>query len=166
MKTQLVFALMDKAAAEMIQTWRYEGAYAVYNMGSDEEGLVELLDRRSPYYSVRDDLGELVGFFNVGTSALVRESNEPDIYGEDRSITIGLGMRPDAMGKGMGLTFVQACLDFARREFAPTHFQLYVFPWNKRAIRVYERAGFQSVRIFLQHNIHGAHEFLEMYRDA
>jgi hypothetical protein len=103
MKIRFVFTLMDKAAAEMIQTWRYEGAYAVYNMGSDEEGLVELLDRRSPYYSVRDEQGELVGFF---------------------------------------------------------------FTWNKRAIRVYEQAGFQSVRIFLQHNIHGAHEFLEMRRDV
>jgi [ribosomal protein S18]-alanine N-acetyltransferase len=166
MKTRFVFSLMDKAEAETIQTWCYEGAYAVYNMGSDEEGLAELLDRRSPYYSVRDEQGELMGFFNVGTSALVGESNEPGIYGEDRTIPIGLGMRPAATGKGMGLTFVQACLDFARREFVPHHFQLYVFPWNKRAIRVYERAGFQSVRIFLQHNIHGAHEFLEMRRDA
>jgi [ribosomal protein S18]-alanine N-acetyltransferase len=165
-KTQFVFALMDKAAAETIQTWHYEGVYAVYNMGSAEEGMAELLDRCSPYYSVRDELGKLVGFFNVGTSALVGESNEPGIYGEDRTISIGLGMRPDATGKGMGLTFVQACLDFARREFAPEHFQLYVFPWNKRAIRVYERAGFQSVRIFLQHNIHGTSEFLEMCRDA
>jgi [ribosomal protein S18]-alanine N-acetyltransferase len=166
MKTRFVFSLMDKADAETIQTWHYEGAYAVYNMGNNEEGLAELVDRRSPYYSVRDERGDLVGLFNVGTSALVEESNEPGIYGEDRIITIGLGMRPDAMGKGMGLTFVQACLDFARREFAPKHFQLYVFTWNKRAIRVYERAGFQSVRIFWQHNIHGKREFLEMCRDA
>jgi RimJ/RimL family protein N-acetyltransferase len=167
---QFVLSLMDKAAAEAIQAWRYEGAYAVYNMGSDDgakaEEMVELLDRRSPYYVVRDEQGELVGFFNVGTSALVWGSNEPSIYIENRTIAIGLGMRPDATGKGMGLVFIQACLDFARREFAPERFRLYVFPWNERAIRVYERAGFQRVRVFLQRNIHGEREFLEMSRDA
>ncbi|MBA2288451.1 MAG: GNAT family N-acetyltransferase [Ktedonobacteraceae bacterium] len=167
---QCVFSLMDKATAEAIRAWRYEGAYTVYNMGSDGddkgEEMAELLDRRSPYYGVHDKQGELVGFFNVGTSALVWESDEPGIYGENRTIAIGLGMRPDATGKGMGLAFVQACLDFARREFAPEHFRLYVFPWNERAIRVYERAGFQRVRIFLQRNIHGEREFLEMSREA
>ncbi len=161
---------MDEVVAEAIHAWRYEGAYAVYNMGSDDgdktEGMAELLDRRSPYYVVRDEQGELVGFFNVGTSALVWGSNKPSIYVEDQTIAIGLGMRPIATGKGMGLAFVQACLDFARQEFAPEHFRLYVFPWNARAIRVYERAGFQRVRIFLQHTIHGEREFLEMSRDA
>ncbi|MDQ2717897.1 MAG: hypothetical protein M3Z08_23625, partial [Chloroflexota bacterium] len=71
---QFVFSLLDKAAAQAIQAWRYEEAYAVYNMGSiDDKGeaMAELLDRRSPYYGVRDEQGELVGFFNIGTSALV-----------------------------------------------------------------------------------------------
>ncbi|HEV2654009.1 MAG TPA: GNAT family N-acetyltransferase [Ktedonobacteraceae bacterium] len=168
---QFLFSLLDEVTAGAIQAWRYEGAYATYNMGSDDgdkavEGMAELLDRRSPYYAVRDEQGELMGFFTVGTSALIEESNEPGIYLEDRTIAIGLGMRPDAMGKGMGLAFVQACLDFARQEFAPEHFQLYVFSWNKRAIRVYERAGFQHAGIVLQHNMHGDHEFLEMSRDA
>jgi hypothetical protein len=36
---------------------------------------------------------------------------------------------------------------------------------NGRAIRVYERAGFHRVRAFVQRNIHGEHEYLEMARD-
>ena len=163
-KMSFIFSLMDKPAAEAIQAWRYEGPYAVYNMGSDAGVMAELLDRRSPYYAIRDEQGELVGFFNVGTSALVWDSNEPGIYIENRTIAIGLGMQPDTTGKGMGFMFVQACLDFARREFAPEHFRLYVFPWNKRAIRVYEQVGFQHVHVFSQRNVHGEHEFLEMSR--
>lgn len=167
MKMQFVFSLMDETAAEAILAWRYEGAYAVYNMGSSDDGdMTELQDRRSPYYAVRDGQGELVGFFNVGTSALVWGSNEPGIYIEGRTIAIGLGMRPDTTGKGMGLAFVQACLDFARQEFAPEHFRLYVFPWNERAIHVYERAGFQHVGVFLQASTHGEREFIEMSRDV
>lgn len=167
---QFVFSLMSESDARAVQLWRYEDMYAVYNMGhdnsSDSEVLAELLDRRSPYYAVRANQGELVGFFNFGTSALVWGSKEPSIYGESRTIAIGLGMRPDLTGKGSGLAFVLAGLNFARQEFAPEHFQLYVFPWNERAIRVYERAGFQRVRVFLQRSIHGEREFLEMSRDA
>jgi [ribosomal protein S18]-alanine N-acetyltransferase len=170
-KMQFVFSLMDEVAARAIQAWRYKGAYATYNIGSDDGAkaaaeMAELLDRRSPHYAVRDEQGELVGFFSVGTSALIEESNEPGIYLEDRTIAIGLGMRPDATGKGIGLAFVQACLDFARQEFAPEHFRLYVLTWNERAIRVYERVGFQRVRVVFQHNMHGDHEFLEMSKDA
>ena len=162
-----MFSLMDEEAARAIQAWRYEGAYAVYNMGSDTaEGLAELLDRRSPYYVVRDEHGDLVGFFAVGTSALMWGSNQPCIYIEDRTIAIGLGLRPDMTGKGLGLTFVQACLDFARQEFVPECFRLYVYSWNERAIRVYERAGFQHVRVFLQRNMDGENEVLEMSRIA
>ena len=170
MTISFIFSLMDKAAAEEIQTWRYKGEYAVYNMGNDYGDnaavMAEMLDRRSPYYAVRNEQGELVGFFSVGTACLVWDSEEPGIYVDDRTIAIGLGMRPDATGKGRGLEFVQACLEFARQEFAPEHIRLYVYPWNERAIRVYERAGFRRVRVFVQHNIHGEHEFVEMARDA
>ena len=167
---QFVFSLMSESDARAILLWRYEGMYAVYNMGHDDsnasEILAELLDRCSPYYAVRDNQGELVGFFNFGTSALIWKSKEPGIYGENRTIPIGLGTRPDLTGQGLGLVFVLAGLNFARQEFAPEHFQLYVFPWNERAIRVYERAGFQRVRVVLQRSIYGEREFVEMSRDA
>jgi ribosomal-protein-alanine N-acetyltransferase len=173
MKKQFVFSLMDRTAARTIQGWHYEEAYAIYNMGEDAKDAedidtTEMLDRRSPYYAVHDEQGELIGFFNVGTSALVWNSDKPGIYadGEDRTLAIGLGLRPTATGKGLGLAFVQACLDFARQEFTPQRFLLYVFPWNKRAIRVYERAGFQPVRSYVQSNGAGGHEFVEMFRDA
>jgi RimJ/RimL family protein N-acetyltransferase len=41
-----------------------------------------------------------------------------------------------------------------------------VLSHNKRAVRAYEKAGFKQVRIFMQHNIHGDNEFVEMLRKA
>ena len=165
---QFIFSLMDEGDARAIQTWRYEGVYAVYsgNDDDDPEAMAELLDRRSPYYAVRNEQGELVGSFNFGTSALMGEGQEPRIYVEDKTVTIGLGMRPDLTGKGLGLAFVQAGLQFARQEFAPEHIGLYVLAWNERAIRVYERAGFQRVRVFLLRNKYGEREVLEMSLDV
>ncbi|QBD80991.1 GNAT family N-acetyltransferase [Ktedonosporobacter rubrisoli] len=167
---QFTFALLNREDAQEIYTWRYSGPYAVYSLGGDEpageDDLAEMLDRRSPYYGVRNERGELVGFFNFGTSALVWDSGAIGVLIDKETLDLGLGLRPDLTGKGLGLAFVEAGLDFARATFAPRHFRLFVLAWNERAIRVYERAGFQRVRLSLVRNIHGEHEFLEMCRDA
>jgi RimJ/RimL family protein N-acetyltransferase len=94
---------------------------------------------------VRNEQAELVGYFGYGTSALIWGSEQASLYIEDHVIAVGLGMRPELTGQGLGLAFVQAGLDFARQQFAPKAFRLYVFPWNQRAIKVYQKAGFQTV---------------------
>lgn len=163
----LTFTLMDEAAAREVCAWQYAEPYAVYNMSADsEEGLAEMLERRSPYYAVRDEQGELVGFFCFGTSAQVWENETPGLYSEDATIDIGLGLRPDLTGRGRGLTLVNAGLAFARETFQPRHFRLFVLTFNERAIRVYERAGFVRVRVFTRHHIYGEQTFLEMRRAA
>jgi [ribosomal protein S18]-alanine N-acetyltransferase len=163
---QFTFAPMDEATARAIRQWRYDGPYAAYNAENDAGDVSEELDRRSPYVAVRDETGSLVGFFSFGTSAEVSERAAPTLYGPDRSIAVGLGLRPDLTGQGLGLAFVEAGLAFAREHYAPASFRLYVLSWNERAIRVYERAGFTHVRVFRQRNIHGENEFVEMTRPA
>jgi ribosomal-protein-alanine N-acetyltransferase len=161
------FTFMSEKDARAVQTWQYEEPYTIYSYTPSEEGLAELLEPRSPHYAVRDEQGELIGFFCYGTSAQVWENAAPALYGEDRTIDIGLGLRPDLTGKGLGLTFVEAGLAFAREQFAPRHFRLFVLSFNKRAIRVYERAGFTRVREFMQLNpVHGELQFVEMRREA
>ena len=95
---------------------------------------------------------ELVGFFQFKPQGDV--------------INIGLGLRPDLTGKGHGLPFVIAGLAFAQRRFTPRQFRLAVAAFNRRAQRVYERAGFQAVRTYWQATNGGRHEFVEMVRDG
>ena len=170
---KFTFSLMNETDAQVVSTWRYEAPYDVYNTGNDDEEAShtsELLDRRSPYYAVRNDTmsggGELVGYFCYGTAGQPWEVSEPSLYVDDKIILIGLGIRPDLTGKGFGLSFVNAGLAFAREQFAPSAFRLYVLSFNKRAMRVYERAGFHFVRTLSVHNIHGTMEFVEMERDV
>jgi RimJ/RimL family protein N-acetyltransferase len=115
---------------------------------------------------VRDEQGELVGYFCYGTAGQPWEVNEPSLYVDDRVIVIGLALRPDLTGKGLGPSFVNAGLAFAREQFAPLMFHLYVLAFNQRAIRVYERAGFHNVGKITVHNMHGPVEFIEMETDA
>ena len=75
--------LMSEEDARAICSWRYEGQYAVYNLGNIEDAVKEMLDRRSPHYAVRDERGELVGFYAFGSSATVEDNVEPGLYAEN-----------------------------------------------------------------------------------
>jgi [ribosomal protein S18]-alanine N-acetyltransferase len=164
------FSPMTEADARAIGTWQYEGPYHVYSLNRDGTDLSaddEFLDRRSPYFAVHSENNELVGFFCFGTSAEVSgEVESPQLWSQDRCLTIGLGLHPEWTGRGLGLPFVEAGLDFARSEFAPSSFRLFVLAWNKRATRVYERAGFRRISTYLQRGAHSVNEFAEMYRET
>lgn len=171
-RMQFSFQLMNEKDAVAVLSWHYEEPYAIYNMADDfldiAAAKADMLDRRSPHYSVRNEQGELIGFFSFGSSGYVTAYDEPHLYSENNTITFGLGLRPDLTGqsKGLGLAFVNAGLDFARQQFAPDFFRLFVMTFNERAIKVYEQAGFQHVRVFKR--VYQGHEdeFLEMSRPA
>ena len=161
---QLTLTPLEEADAHIIQTWHYEEPYTIYGLAPDDD-IAYMLDRRSPYFAVRDEQGELVGFFCFGTAAQVWENDEPGLYGEDKTLDVGLGMRPDLTGQGLGSAFVAAGLAHATQLFAPLRFRLFVRAFNQRAVRVYERAGFVTIREFVQDNpFRGPLEFIEMQR--
>ena len=135
MASSYVFTPMNDEEARAVVSWRYEAPYDFYDMANDPEGLEELLgppERREGYYAVRSD-GELVGFFCFGAGGQLPSFD----YADDGSLDIGLGLRPDLTGKGLGLEFLLAGLEFWRRYFAPGSFRLAVATLNERAIQVY-----------------------------
>jgi [ribosomal protein S18]-alanine N-acetyltransferase len=149
------FEPLTQANAEAISEWRYPEPYSFYDWTADPDDLRELLElarRGDAYWAVKDPAGELVGYF--------------DFKPKDRTVEIGLGLRPDFTGRGVGASFLAAGLDFARAQFAPERFTLAVATFNERAITVYERAGFARGRVYM-HWTNGAEwEFIEMSRSA
>jgi [ribosomal protein S18]-alanine N-acetyltransferase len=103
--------------------WRYPPPYDFY----DDDGIPPKNPER--FYGVYDEDGAAVGFF----------------YFEERgdALFYGLGLRPDLTGRGLGLEFVDAGIEFAMEEFGRKRVVLDVAEFNERAIRVYERAGFR-----------------------
>ena len=146
---------MAQADAEAVAGWRYPEPFSFYDWTADEDDLAELLDadrRGEAYFAVEDDDGELVGYFSF----------KP----EGRTLVVGLGLQPDLTGRGLGSGFLAAGLDFGRERFAPEWFSLAVATFNERAIKVYERAGFERARVYM-HETNGAEwEFVEMRRGA
>jgi RimJ/RimL family protein N-acetyltransferase len=106
-----------------IDAYRYDPPYDFYN-GDDDP-----VQNPERFFGVRDAEEELVGFcyFEWKRDAL----------------EIGLGLRPELTGRGLGLDFLRSGLTFARSHFGAERIVLNVAAFNERAIKVYERAGFQ-----------------------
>ena len=152
---QLGIALMSQEEAEEIAAWRYDPPYDFYDWPADEDDLAELLDpvrRGEGYFSARDSAGKVIGFLGFRP--------EGDVVG------VGLGLRPDLTGRGLGQSFLEAGLAFAREWFAPRSFRLSVATFNERAIAVYERSGFVATRTFMHETNGGLFSFVEMERPA
>jgi len=139
--------------AHRIAEWHYPPPYDFYDMDQDSEDVAELLDPQTwqePYYSVFNEENELVGFFVF----------KPD----GQTVEVGLGLRPDLTGKGLGRAFITAGLTFGQEHFSVDVWSLSVAIFNTRAIRLYKHAGFTPHNTFLQHTNGGEYEFLRMVR--
>jgi ribosomal-protein-alanine N-acetyltransferase len=149
------FSRLSQKEAEAIAEWHYPEPYSFYDWSADVDDLQELLDpelRGEAYWAVRDETDELVGHFSFKPKG--------------GAVEIGLGLRPDLTGQGLGASFLAAGLEFARERFSPERFTLAVATFNERAIKVYERAGFARDRVYMHSTNGGEWEFLEMSRPA
>lgn len=137
---QYLLRTLNETDAKQICAWRYAPPYDFYNI--DASSVRELLDPAHHCIAVDGAAGGLAGFFTFGASARVRGATRAGLY-QNPALDIGLGLRPDLTGQGHGLTFLNTGLLHAREHFQPERVRLVVAAFNSRAIRVYERAGFE-----------------------
>ena len=150
------FVPMNDEQARAVAAWKYDGDYAFYNWTADANDLAELLDpvQREEHgtQAVLDEEKSLVGFFEFKM--------------DESTAEFGLGLRPDLTGRGLGLEFLNAGLDFILESHTPGTFRLQVAAFNERAIRVYERAAFHRTREYRHKTNNGEWDFIEMSRPA
>ena len=146
---------MKQEDAYQIALWHYEAPYDFYDWDRDAEDLAELLNPQSwqeAYYSVLNGENELVGFF-----VFKRDSE---------TVEVGLGLRPDLTGKGLGRTFLNAGLTFGQEHLSVEVWSLNVATFNTRAIHLYEQVGFTPLNTFMHHTNGGEFECLRMVRST
>ena len=154
-----------QADADEIAGWRYPPPYNVYDLSEDPSMQSEMLDESrwgASWFAVDDAASDaLAGFLELVAS----ESESGP--GTQVAVEVGLGLRPDLTGRGIGAGFVHAALDFSCERWSPISFALDVFPWNERAIRCYERAGFERGEVYDRRFDDGNEvTFLRMTRSA
>ncbi|MCZ0702888.1 ribosomal-protein-alanine N-acetyltransferase [Natronobacillus azotifigens] len=146
------FSVITQEQAENIAfNWHYDGEYSFYDMEADEEDLAEFLHpekRGNSIFAVTKE-NELVAFFSFS------QVNE-------NTADIGLGMRPDLTGKGDGIKFLKAGIDFIQSQCKPKKITLSVATFNQRAIKLYRKVGFKDVETFSQDTNGSLFEFLKM----
>lgn len=126
---------MNIRHCQEICNWRYEPPYDIYHwnewdrMEAEEEEFGHSSIRETQYAAVLDEEGRLAGYAQffplVGTTRL------------------GLGMKPELCGLGMGADFVRAIVAEAKIRAPEDEIDLEVLVWNLRARKAYEQAGFR-----------------------
>lgn len=143
-----------EAYTDEVAAWHYEPPYDFYDLASDPADAAAMRDpaRWEHHRAVLDESGlEAFWYF--------------DRHGD--VVEVGIGLRPDLTGRGLGESFLRARLDYAAQTWQPDTFRLFVTVWNERAIRLYERLGFREAgRETRSFERFGEHEFIRMERAA
>jgi RimJ/RimL family protein N-acetyltransferase len=126
---------LESNHAEEICSWIYEAPYDIYNWPTWEQMKKDGIEfgdpvlRAAQYAAILNSQQELIGFAQFFPLARVTR--------------LGLGLRPDLCGHGLGPAFTKLIVSEARRRTPQNEIDLEVLAWNTRAARAYERAGFR-----------------------
>ncbi|MCA1026199.1 GNAT family N-acetyltransferase [Cytobacillus kochii] len=131
------FNKVKEYEAVILSSWTYPPPYDFYNHAQTEDSKQEWLTGN--YFCIYKQ-EEMIGFFCYGESARVPVKSS-HLYIDD-CIDIGIGMRPDLTGKGLGSSFLTKILMEIERLFPNTPIRLTVASFNQRAIHLYEKLGF------------------------
>ena len=145
----LIILPLDEESARALLGWAYNPPYDIYNHLPEEidKDLRYVLDPVNGFFGIHAADGALVGFCSFGKDAQVPGGN----YTEEL-LDLGLGLRPDRTGKGMGPAVIGAALEFAGRKFNPAGFRVTIASFNIRARRAWEKAGFTEAAEFARTN--------------
>ncbi|WP_226577692.1 GNAT family N-acetyltransferase [Halobacillus litoralis] len=128
------FAPINMEYVIEIDSWNYEGFIEEVGMKPYFESYRNTKSLKGPggcegFVALLDQEAAGLFEFNINESAM----------------EIGLALRPDLVGKGLGAKYVQQGIDFGLHYY-PTNVEvihLVVDSKNKAAIRVYEKIGFK-----------------------
>lgn len=151
----LKLEVLTENDAKETSTWQYESPYDVYSSWSWEKMLEEnepmtIPDERSKnHLGLFDKENNLLGFVAFS-------------YPEANVTRIGLGLKPNVCGKGLGEAFARLIIEEAKKRNPLSTIDLEVLTWNKRAFKVYQRSGFQLVETYTRKTPTGLGEFHRM----
>lgn len=143
-------SLTEDEASDIL-SWRYPAPLDYYDPPSAAgvELIRELLDPVNGFFGIRDSKRGFVGFCSFGEDGQVL-GGKYDCHALD----IGLGMKPEFISQGYGTEFFQAIVLFATETLEANSLRLTVADFNTRAIRIYERLGFEVMERF-DEPVHG-----------
>lgn len=131
--SQLLYRNLTEEDKLQICSWKYDGDYEIYNLPSYEEMKELRIGFMNPKseknYLAFFDGDILVGFVNI--------------LEEDTEVFIGIGVNPALCGKHYGRQMLSLAYEASKQSYPTKPLYLEVRTWNARAVKCYEKAGFQ-----------------------
>lgn len=128
--------------AAQLAGWRYPPPFDLYDSGDAGLFLVRSPDGDG-FSPAVDDAGALVAFAVLGAEARVRgQEPAPGV------VDIGMGVRPDVTGRGLGARLLPQVVALAVDQGARTAVRAAVAGFNERSLALCASAGFRVVREF------------------
>ncbi len=122
-----------------------------------KEELCYVLDSKNAFWAILNLQEELEGYCSFGPDGRVLGGGY-----SDKSLDIGMGIRPDLIGQGRGKYYAQAVAEYGAYQYGMQQLRVTIAGFNKRAQRVWDRLGFEQVQKFVKTN--SADEFVVMVR--
>lgn len=135
----IVHSDLTDADREAIASWRYGGDLALYSPG---EGAHQL--RAPEHVALRTTTDPLIGYGTAGVEARVPGG----LYEGRQVVDVGLGLRPDLVGAGLGAEALRAVIAWVRSTREASHVRATVAAENHRATALVVRAGFSASHQF------------------
>jgi len=127
-------AMTEEDGAE-ICTWCYPEPYHIYNWPSWEQLQQEEIEfgddqiRSQQYLSIYNHANSLIGF--------------TQFFPLSNTIRLGIFLAPKHCDRGLGAMVTRLAIQEARARYPQHELDLEVETWNVRAVKVYEKVGFQ-----------------------
>jgi RimJ/RimL family protein N-acetyltransferase len=131
---------LTEQLCKQICSWQYDAPYDIYNWPSWGQMVAQNLQFADAY--IRETQFAAVVQTENETSELIGYVQFFPMFELTR---LGLGMRPDLCSKGLGVRFMQAITNEAKKKNPSNEIDLEVHIWNERAQKTYLKAGFVLV---------------------
>ena len=148
----------EKSAREFVR-WNYEPPYDIYNCPPEkvEKSVRYNIDPANNIYAMFNEEGAMVGYCSYG-----RDAQVPGGDYNDEALDIGMMIKPELTGQGMGTDFAREVIHNGIKLYGPEKMRVTIVAFNQRAIRTWQKNGFQQVQSF-KRSIDGM-EFVIMTR--
>ncbi|MDY6939523.1 MAG: GNAT family N-acetyltransferase [Cyanobacteriota bacterium] len=141
----LKFQALDESHARSILNWKYPAPDDRYNFDPQniERDLLDLLDRKNAFFALLNPQNELEAYCSFSVDGRV-----PGGCYSDDAIDIGMGIRPDLVGRGLGKDYARAVVGYGAKRYRAKYLRVTIARFNQRALKVWQTLGFETVEIF------------------
>lgn len=139
-QTPLTFHPLAREHALAILNWRYPPPYDFYNFDAEthQADLDYLINPQNAFYALLNQRRILEGYCSFGLDGQV-----PGGHYSAEALDLGMGIRPDLVGQGLGKHYAQAVARYGLNQSGAKQLRVTIAAFNQRAQAIWIQLGFK-----------------------